>query len=435
MPVFEYKALSAAGKPVQGLKEAESPKTLRAALKREGVFLTEVLGEQQQQAQQAREVNVRRWVVGRVGADDLAIMTRQLAVLVHAGIPLVEALNALVEQVEHERLKRVISDVKQRVNEGASLADALAVHAKVFSTLYVNMIRAGESSGALDVVLVRLADFTESQARLRSKVMGALTYPAAMGVVGGAIMLVLFAVVIPKITKIFEDTQVTLPWTTKVLMAFSTFVSNWWWALVLLAAAGAWGFLRWKETPPGRARWDRFKLTVPVFGRLIRTIAIGRFSRTLATLLKSGVPLLSAMDIVKNIVGNVRLAEVIEQARDRHRRGRVDRRAAQALRRVPPAGPPHGGHRRALRLPRGDAGQRGRRLRGPGGDHRGRAHLADGAAHDRDDGRGRGLHRLLGPHAHPADQHAGRVSRCARPPPPPRRPFTWKPADAAPSAA
>jgi general secretion pathway protein F len=315
MPVFEYKALSAAGKPVQGLKEAESPKTLRAALKREGVFLTEVLGEQQQQAQQAREVNVRRWVVGRVGADDLAIMTRQLAVLVHAGIPLVEALNALVEQVEHERLKRVISDVKQRVNEGASLADALAVHARVFSTLYVNMIRAGESSGALDVVLVRLADFTESQARLRSKVMGALTYPAAMGVVGGAIMLVLFAVVIPKITKIFEDTQVTLPWTTKVLMAFSTFVSSWWWALVLLAAAGAWGFLRWKETPPGRARWDRFKLTVPVFGRLIRTIAIGRFSRTLATLLKSGVPLLSAMDIVKNIVGNVRLAEVIEQAR------------------------------------------------------------------------------------------------------------------------
>jgi general secretion pathway protein F len=315
MPVFEYKALSAAGKPVQGLKEAESPKTLRAALKRDGVFLTEVLGEKQQQAQQAREVNVRRWVIGRVSAEDLAVMTRQLAVLVHAGIPLVEALNALVEQVEHERLKRVISDVKQRVNEGASLADALAVHGKVFTTLYVNMIRAGESSGALDVVLVRLADFTEGQARLRSKVMGALTYPAAMAVVGGAIMLILFAVVIPKITKIFEDTQVTLPLTTRLLMGFSTFVSNWWWALVLLAGAAFWGFLRWKETTAGRARWDRFKLTVPIFGRLIRTIAIGRFTRTLATLLKSGVPLLAAMDIVKNVVGNVRLAEVIEQAR------------------------------------------------------------------------------------------------------------------------
>jgi general secretion pathway protein F len=315
MPVFEYRALSAAGKPVQGLQEAESPKTLRAALKRDGIFLTEVLGEKQQQAQQARDVNVRRWVVGRIGADDLAIMTRQLAVLVHAGIPLVEALGALVEQVEHDRLKRVISDVKQRVNEGASLADALGAHPKVFTTLYVNMIRAGESSGALDVVLVRLADFTESQARLRSKVLGALTYPAAMAVVGGAIMLILFAVVIPKITKIFEDTQVTLPWTTKLLMAFSTFVSNWWWALMLLAIAAGWGFLRWKEQPAGRARWDRFKLTVPIFGRLIRTIAIGRFSRTLATLLKSGVPLLAAMDIVKNVVGNVRLAEVIDQAR------------------------------------------------------------------------------------------------------------------------
>jgi general secretion pathway protein F len=136
-----------------------------------------------------------------------------------------------------------------------------------------------------------------------------------MVVVGGAIMLILFAVVIPKITKIFEDTQVTLPWTTRLLMGFATFVSNWWWALVLLAAAGFWGFLRWKKTPAGRARWDRFKLTVPVFGRLIRTIAIGRFSRTLATLLKSGVPLLAAMDIVKNVVDNVRLAEVIEQAR------------------------------------------------------------------------------------------------------------------------
>src|SRR5512137_1983111 len=221
MPTFEYKALSAAGKPVQGLREAESPKTLRAALKRDGVFLTEVLGEKQQQAQQARDVNVRRWVVGRVGADDLAVMTRQLAVLVHAGIPLVEALSALVDQVEHERLKRILSDVKQRVNEGASLADALALHPRVFTTLYVNMIRAGESSGALEVVLVRLADFTENQARLRAKIVGAMVYPAFMAVIGTLIMFVLFAVVVPKITKIFEDTKVTLPWNTRALIGFS----------------------------------------------------------------------------------------------------------------------------------------------------------------------------------------------------------------------
>ena len=315
MPVFEYKALSGAGKAVQGLQEAESPKALRATLKRNGVFLTEVLGEKQVQAAQARDVNVRRWVVARVKPEDLAVMTRQLAVLVHAGIPLVEALAALVEQVEHERLKRVISEVRQRVNEGASLADALGAHPKVFSTLYVNMIRAGESSGALDVVLVRLADFTESQARLRAKVVATMIYPAVMMVIGSLVLGALFTVVIPKITKIFEDTHAVLPWTTKVLIAFSTFMASWWWALLVAAALGLWGFLRWKASPPGRARWDRFKLTVPVFGRLIRTIAIGRFSRTLATLLKSGVPLLAAMDIVKNVVGNVRLAEVIEQAR------------------------------------------------------------------------------------------------------------------------
>ncbi len=315
MPVFEYKALSAAGKAVQGLKEAESPKALRTALKRDGIFLTEVLGEQQQQAQQKRDVSVTRWVVGRVNAEDLAVMTRQLAVLIHAGIPLVESLAALVEQVEHQRLKRVVSDVRQRVNEGASLADALASHPRVFNGLFVNMIRAGESSGALDVVLVRLADFTETQARLRSKIVATMIYPVAMLVIGTLVLGALFTVVIPKITKIFEDTKAVLPWTTKVLIAFSTFMASWWWAVLILQGLAIWGFLRWKATTAGRARWDRFKLTVPVFGRLIRTIAIGRFSRTLATLLKSGVPLLAAMDIVKNVVGNVRLAEVIEQAR------------------------------------------------------------------------------------------------------------------------
>ena len=321
MPVFQYKALDAAGKTVQGLREADSPKTLRAALKRDGVFLTEVLGAQEQKAQAARDVSVRRVVLGRVSSTDLAIMTRQFAVLIGAGIPLVEALGALVEQLDHERLKRVISDVKQRVNEGASLADALAAHPKVFATLYVNMVRAGESSGALDVVLVRLADFTESQARLRSKVMGTMAYPAFMMVIGTVVLGVLFAVVIPKIVKIFDDSRVALPWYTRILISISSFVSQWWWALVLAAIAAVWGFLRWRGTTEGRRRWDRFVLRIPVFGKLVRIIAIGRFARTLSTLLKSGVGLLTAMDIVRNIVGNTRLAEVIEQARDAIREG------------------------------------------------------------------------------------------------------------------
>ena len=320
MPVFAYKALDQSGKNVEGLKEADSPRTLRTVLRRDGLFLTEVTGEKQAKAA-SPEVNVRRWVGGRVKADDVAVATRQLAVLVNAGIPLVDALTALVEQVDHERLKRVLSAVKQRVNEGSSLADALAQHPKAFSTLYVNMIRAGESSGALDVVLFRLADFTESQARLRSKVLGTLTYPAAMLVIGSVIMGILFTVVIPKITKVFEDTKVVLPWTTRFLIGFSTFVHDWWWAIGLLQIAAVYAFLRWRKTPAGRARWDIWVLDAPIFGPLVRQVAVARFSRTLATLLKSGVPLLTSMDIVRNIVGNTRLAAVIEEARESIKEG------------------------------------------------------------------------------------------------------------------
>ena len=321
MPVFEYKALDQRGKSVEGLKEADSPKTLRQVLRREDLFLTEVLGQKEAAAAAQRDVSVRRWLGGRIGADDIAITTRQLAVLVGAGVPLVEALGALVDQVDHERMKRIVSEVRQRVNEGSSLADALEAHGKVFSTLYVNMIRAGESSGALEIVLVRLADFTESQARLRSKVIGTLTYPAAMLVISTVIMFILFTVVIPKITKIFEDTRITLPWTTRLLMASANTVHDWWWLFLLLAVGGTVGLLRWRETPTGRAAWDRRILTAPLFGSLIRQIAIARFSRTLATLLKSGVPLLTSLDIVRNIVGNVRLAQVIDESREAIKEG------------------------------------------------------------------------------------------------------------------
>jgi general secretion pathway protein F len=207
------------------------------------------------------------------------------------------------------------------VNEGSSLADALAAHPKVFGDLFVNMIRAGEHSGALEIVLVRLADFTESQARLRSKILGTMAYPAAMMVIGTIVLGILFTVVIPKVTKLFADTKATLPWMTRFLIGFTGFVTDYWWALLAVIAGSIYGFLRWKRTPEGKARWHRFVLTVPVFGRLVRIIAIGRFARTLSTLLQSGVPIIVAMDIVKNVVGNVRLAEVIEQARDAIREG------------------------------------------------------------------------------------------------------------------
>jgi general secretion pathway protein F len=171
------------------------------------------------------------------------------------------------------------------------------------------------------VVLVRLADFTENQARLRAKIAGAMVYPAFMAVIGTLIMGVLFAVVVPKITKIFEDTKVSLPWNTVALIGFSSFVQRFWWAIALAAILAALGLQRWRRTPAGRARWDVWALDLPVFGSLVRQIAVARFARTLATLLKSGVPLLTAMDIVKNIVGNTRLAKVIEESRESIKEG------------------------------------------------------------------------------------------------------------------
>jgi general secretion pathway protein F len=328
VPVFEYTGLTEAGKSVRGIRDAESSKALRSVLRKDGVYLTEarpaeagaVAGEQKTGL--AREVDVGAMLgFTGVSAQDLAIATRQLATLIGAGIPLVEALTALVDQIEQPRLKKVMGVIKQKVNEGSSLADALKEHPKVFTDLYVNMIRAGESSGALDVVLVRLADFTEAQAQLRNKIIGAMLYPIIMVVVGIAIVGILFVVVIPKVTKIFEDMQVTLPWTTRILIAVSSFARDYWYVMLVALPAAVWGVRSWVKTARGRAWWDQTQLRAPVFGELIRMLAISRFAKTLATLLASGVPLLTAMDIVKNIVANTMLADVIDKARDAIREG------------------------------------------------------------------------------------------------------------------
>jgi general secretion pathway protein F len=338
MPVFEYSGLTEAGKNVRGVKDAENRKVLRSLLRKDGIFLTDVraadalgaaavassptTGKIELSGQGlSREVDLRQIFGTRVSGQDLAIATRQLATLIGAGITLVDSLTALVEQVEHPGLKRILGMVRQKVNEGSSLADALAEHPKVFTTLYVNMIRAGESSGALDVVLVRLADFTEGQAALRNKILGAMLYPAIMVLVGISIVGILFVVVIPKVTKIFDDMNVTLPWTTRILIATSTFARDYWYVILAAIPLFIWAIRRYVRTAGGRNWWDRTKLRAPIFGEVVRMLALARFAKTLATLLSSGVPLLTALDIVKNIVNNSILAKVIEDARDAIREG------------------------------------------------------------------------------------------------------------------
>ncbi|NVJ24668.1 MULTISPECIES: type II secretion system inner membrane protein GspF [Myxococcus] len=331
MPVFEYRGLNSAGKQIKGLLEADSPKTLRSKLRADGVFLTDVLAQAEgsrgavskgaNASQVARDIDLRKLGRGRVNTDDVAIFTRQLSTLLGAGVTLVESLTALVDQVEKERFKRALSDIKQRVNEGSTLADALGQHPKIFPNIYVNMVRAGEASGALDAVLTRLADFTENQARLQQKILSTMLYPAIMMVVGGGILVALMVFVVPKVTKIFETMKATLPLSTRILIATSNFFQNWWFVAVPMMALGVWLFMRWTKSPKGKPKWDRFVLKAPIVGSLVRLLSISRFARTLSTLLKSGVPLLAAMDIVKAIMTNTVLAEVVEKARDSIREG------------------------------------------------------------------------------------------------------------------
>ena len=320
MPVYEYRGLDKSGKKVQGIQDAESQNALRQMLQAQGIYVTDILEGDEAKSKSGGEIDFSQ-ITERVGLRDIAVLTRQLATLQRAGIPLVECLNALSDQVEKDELKRVISDIRTKVNEGSSLAKAMGDHPEHFSNLYVNMVKAGESSGNLDVVLDRLTEFLEDQMELRGQVIGAMVYPAIMTVVGVAIMSLLFIFVIPKVTQIFKDQGAALPWITQLLIGVSDIFAGYWWLILPLVGGGIYGFIQWKNTDEGKDKWDRWILKVPVVGSLVRMIAVSRFADTLGTLLASGVPLLTAMDIVKAILGNNRLVEVIEDARVNIREG------------------------------------------------------------------------------------------------------------------
>lgn len=320
MPIYEYKGLDTSGKTVKGMRDAESKNALRQLLQGQGVFVTEVREGRAGEGQSASDIDFGR-MFQFVTLRDISVLTRQLATLLRAGIPLVEALTALTEQADKDELKRVLSDIRRNVNEGSSLWSSLAEHPKHFTGLYINMVKAGESSGNLDVVLERLTEFLENQMELRSKVISAMIYPLLMTLVGTGILAFLFAFVIPKVTQIFEEQERALPAITRVLLFISDVVGGGWFIILPLIFGGAFLFNRWRKSKAGKPKWDRFVLKVPVVSGVIRMIAVARFARTLGTLLSSGVPLLQALSIVKDILGNSRLIEVIEDVRVNVREG------------------------------------------------------------------------------------------------------------------
>jgi len=246
--------------------------------------------------------------------EDIHALTRQLATLLGAGIPLVGSLDALMEQTTNAPLKKIIAQIKESVNEGNSLTHSLSLHPKLFSNIYINMVRAGEASGSLDVVLERLAEFGEHQQALKSRLKAALVYPIFMAIIGTAVLFFLVSFVVPNITSVFTEMKQVLPLPTIILIWLSDFMRSFWWALFLAIVVCMIGVRKAIKTQKGQYFWDRMKLLLPIFGPLNRRIALSRFGRTLGSLLQSGVPLITSLEIVRNIVNNVLIGDVIDGA-------------------------------------------------------------------------------------------------------------------------
>jgi len=314
MAVFEYRGIQiASGKPVKGYRDADNAKALRALLRRDGVLLTEANEEAEKGSKAARKFDLFAFMK-KPSTADVAVMTRQLATLVRAGVPLVESVAALIDQVEKEQLKKTLTAVRESLNEGTAFAKSLEAHPKIFPSLYTNMVAAGEASGTLEAVLERLADFMESQAKLKGKVTAALAYPVLMMFIGIIMVSVLMVAVVPKVTSIFENLGHALPWYTQLLITVSAIISGYWWLIISVVTGSVWYFRRWRATPAGKLKFDSFRLVVPIFGRLTLLVSVARFARTLSTLLSSGVQLLQAMEIGRHVLENARLESVISEA-------------------------------------------------------------------------------------------------------------------------
>ena len=319
MSVFDYKALNARGDQVTGIIDADTTADARAKLRKRGIFPTEVI-ESDEKVDLRSDQAISR-LFHRIKAGDVAVFTRQMATLLSSGLQLVQSLNALIDQLERSPLKRVIIKVRDDVNAGKSFGDALRRFPRVFTPLYINMIQAGEAAGALDVVLERLADLTEKSVKMRNHIRSVMVYPILVACIGVAVIVFLLVKVVPTITSIFAETQQALPLPTVILLSISDFLRGYWWALIFIIGGIYLLFTFWRKGPRGRQVIDRLKLRLPLFGPLIRKVAVVRFSRTLATLLSSGAPLIGSLGIVKNIVNNTSIARSIEEAIEAIRAG------------------------------------------------------------------------------------------------------------------
>jgi general secretion pathway protein F len=305
MPQFRYRATDHDGRIVEGTIDAGEVGAVVARLHDRGLIPLRIGASEPEAAPRRGRVGLPRLAIrSGVSKRELLVFTQELSTLLKAGLPLDRSLASLASVSDNPVLRGAVTDVLQSVQGGKSLAEALGNHPKVFPSIYVKMLRAGETGGFLDQVLERLADYLERAQEVRDELLSAMMYPLFVTLVMGMSMIFLLTFVVPKFTDLFATSGKAMPVPTRLLLALSTALASYWWVLLAVAVGGAYGFRAWVRTPQGRLTWDHWKLRLVVLGDLVRKTEVAGLSRTLGTLLRSGVPMLQALGIVRQVVGN-----------------------------------------------------------------------------------------------------------------------------------
>ena len=322
MTVYTYKATDKSGKFVEGDLDAPDYRAAIQKIRQLNYFPVKV-AEGKSPGNFSSRLKLSLPSMGsKVPAKDLMTLTQQLATLVDSGLTLDEGLSTLVKLAETEQIRSVLADIRKRVHAGSAFADALEEHPDVFSKLYINMVRAGEAGGIVGEALARLAIFLEKSVELKANIRSAMVYPAILSFVGGSAVIILITFVVPQFSKLFEDMGAALPLPTQIMLGLSSLFTDYWPALILGTMAGIGAFTFYIKTDNGRLRWDKLLLKLPLFGPLIRKIEVSRFSLTMATLLKSGVPILQAMGIVQSILVNRVISDAVSNIKQSLKKGK-----------------------------------------------------------------------------------------------------------------
>ncbi len=311
MPTYVFKGRNRLNEIVVGERVASDRSTLESLLRREQIILTSA-------REKGREISLPKLGREKVKSKDLALFTRQFSVMLDAGLPLVQCLEILGQQQDNKAFQKIIFQTRADVEAGMTLADAMARHPKVFEPLYTNMVAAGETGGILDIILQRLSTYLEKMVKLKSDVKSALVYPIAVIIISIIVISIIMIVVIPAFKNIFEGLLgpgERLPWLTEVVVDISRIMATYWWLVAILCAAGFFGAKAWYKTDKGHRFIDKLILKLPILGVIMQKISIARFSRTLSTLLSSGVPILESLEITAKTSGNVIIGEAIMRIR------------------------------------------------------------------------------------------------------------------------